>query len=174
MTTNEHHIPSSHDSLVAATAVCKVLDELGINYVEVEHQPLFTVDDARNVQMQIAGQGCKSILLRTKKRDRYLLVLLREDRRANTQAIASQVNCSHLSFANADELAKLLGLYPGAVSPFGIINDTENRVELLIDPCLVGQRLLFHPNTNTRTVSIAYDDLIKFIESRKHSYTLLN
>lgn len=91
MTTNEHHIPSSHDSLAAATAVCKVL-----------------------------------------------------------------------------------GLYPGAVSPFGIINDTENRVELLIDPCLVGQRLLFHPNTNTRTVSIAYDDLIKFIESQKHSYTLLN
>jgi len=174
MATNEHYIPSNHDSLAAATAVRKVLDELGINYVEIEHQPLFTVDDARNVQMQITGQGCKSILLRTKKRDRYLLVLLHEDHRANTQAIASQVNCSHLSFANVDELAKLLGLYPGAVSPFGIINDTENRVELLIDPCLVGQRLLFHPNTNTRTVSIAYDDLIKFIESRKHSYTLLN
>ena len=173
MTTNEHHIPSNHDSLAAAAAVRKVLDELRINYVEIEHQPLFTVDDARNVQMQITGQGCKSILLRTKKRDRYLLVLLHEDHRANTQAIASQVNCSHLSFANADELAKLLGLYPGSVSPFGIINDTNNRVELLIDPCLVGQRLLFHPNTNTRTVSIAYDDLIKFIENWKHSYRLL-
>lgn len=81
---------------------------------------------------------------------------------------------SHDSLAAATAVCKLLGLYPGAVSPFGIINDTENRVELLIDPCLVGQRLLFHPNTNTRTVSIAYDDLIKFIESRKHSYTLLN
>ena len=173
MATNEHYIPSNHDSLAAATAVRKVLDELGINYVEVEHQPLFTVDDARSVQMQITGQGCKSILLRTKKRDRYLLVLLHEDHRANTKAIASQVSCGHLSFANADELAKLLGLYPGAVSPFGIINDTKNRVELLIDPCLVGQRLLFHPNTNTRTVSIAYDDLIKFIESQGNSYRLL-
>ena len=173
MATNEHYLPSNHDNLAAATAVRKVLDELGINYVEIEHQPLFTVDEARDIQMKIGGLGCKSILLRTKKHDRYFLVLLHEDHRANTQAIASQVNCGHLSFANADELAKLLGLYPGAVSPFGIINDTENRVELLIDPCLVGQQLLFHPNTNTRTVSIAYDDLIKFIENWKHSYRLL-
>ena len=142
MATDQHQIPSSHDGQAAAVAVHEVLDRLGIKYTEIEHQPLFTVDEARDVQMQIAGQGCKSILLRTKKRDRYLLVLLREDRRANTQAIASQVSCGHLSFANANELAELLGLYPGSVSPFGIINDTNNRVELLIDPCLVGQRLL--------------------------------
>ena len=174
MTTDQHQIPGSHDGQAAAAAVHEVLDRLGIKYTEIEHQPLFTVDEARDVQMQIAGQGCKSILLRTKKCDRYFLILLHKNHRADTRAIASQVNCGHLSFANANELAELLGLYPGSVSPFGIINDTENRVELLIDPCLVGQRLLFHPNTNTRTVSIAYDDLIKFIESQEHNYALLD
>ena len=75
-----------------------------------------------------------------------------------------------MSFVREKELYDILGLVQGSVSPFGIINDRENKVTLIIDKDLIDKRLLFHPNVNTKTVSINYIDLIKFVEFEKHKY----
>ena len=172
--THPRYIPTDYDTDKAAQAVHQVLDNLKINYAEVQHTPIFTVEQAKATHINLPGLGCKSILLRTKKRDYYALVLLRDDHRADTRAIAQQVDCAHLSFANPEELMERLGLYPGTVSPFGIINDHNNTVEILIDSALVNNQLLFHPNANNRTISIAYSDLIKFMVHTGHSYRILD
>ena len=88
----------------------------------------------------------------------------------NIKEIANKVNTSHLSFASPEELKNILDLEPGSVTPLGIINDKNNKVTILIDSELKTKKILCHPNTNTKTVSIEFNDLIKFIEYEKHKY----
>ena len=84
--------------------------------------------------------------------------------------IASLLNVSHLSFASTEALKNILKLKQGSVTPLGIMNDRDNLVELVIDSDLKDKKVLVHPNTNTRTISIDFNDLIKFIEYEKHKY----
>lgn len=83
------------------------------------------------------------------------------------------MNEIHLSFARREELKKILGLEPGSVSPLGIINDKKNLVTLMIEKELKNKTLLVHPNVNTKTMSIRFEDLIKFIEQEKHKYIIM-
>ena len=157
-----------------ADTVHQYLDHLGITYAEIKHQPIFTVADAKSIDGLIAGQGCKSLLLTTKSHRHYFLVLVPDYARANIKLIAQLVGTPHLSFATSDELMHLLGLQPGSVSPFGLINDHNHLVKVIVDDRLVGQQLLFHPNTNCRTLSIQYNDLLKFINARHNPYQIIN
>lgn len=95
-----------------------------------------------------------------------------EDKHADTKAIARFAGTTRLSFATPEKLMEVLHLIPGSVSPLGIINDTENRVKLLLDADLVGKQVIFHPNTNTKSLSLHFDDLVRFIEHLGHTYTL--
>lgn len=146
----------------------EVLNNLNIEYKQVEHEPVYTVSEAKKVDMSLKGVGCKNLFLIDKKE--YYLVILEENKKANLKEIGKLVGKTHLSFVREKELYDILGLIPGSVSPFGIINDKENKVTLIIDKELKNKRLLFHPNTNTKTVSIEYTDLIKFIEFENHNY----
>lgn len=146
-----------------------VLKELNINYEEVEHTPVYTVQDVKDLKLTIKGTGCKNLFLKNKKKEYYLLIM-QEDKVADIKDIGKRANASHLSFGNETELKDILDLERGYCSPFGIINDTENKVVLIIDRELKGKKLLFHPNRNTATLSIDYKDLIKFIEYEKHEY----
>jgi len=150
-----------------------VLTDLGIIYEEIEHNPVYTVEQAQSIKSKISGVGCKNLFLTDRRRTKYLLVILEENKRANLKHIASIAEISHLSFVGNDEMYELLCLSPGSVSPFGIIHDKSNKVDLLIDFDLQGKKLLVHPNINTKTVSIAFDDLIKFIRYTNHCYTIL-
>ena len=149
-----------------------VLNELNINYEEVEHAPVYTVQDVKDLKMTIKGTGCKNLFLKNKKKEYYLLVM-QEDKVANIKDIGKRANASHLSFGNETELKEILNLERGSCTPFGIINDTENKVVLILDRELEGHRLLLHPNRNTATVAIEYKDLIKFIEHENHEYRLV-
>ena len=86
--------------------------------------------------------------------------------------IASVCGTSRLSFANSEKLFEILHLTPGSVSPFGIINDKANLVTLLIDTDLQGEKLLFHPNINTKTIAISFDDIMRFIMYTGHTVRL--
>lgn len=160
----------TNEAAAKAQAVHHVLDGLGINYAEIKHPPVFTASQAIAAMHDIDGQGCKSLLLTTKSHDRYILVLIPDTINADTKKIAKLVGSAHLSFASPKELKQLLDLTPGSVSPFGLINDNEGKVEAVIDQLLVDKQLLFHPNTNTRTVSISYNDLLRFITEYHHNY----
>lgn len=150
-----------------------ILEELEIVYDEIEHPPVFTVEEAQSLKERIDGVGCKNLLLTDNRREKFFLVVLEDRKKADLKEIAHLCGTSRLTFANASELNELLHLHPGSVSPLGIIHDTNCRVTLILDNDLIGKRLLFHPNTNTKTISIFYDDFIKFAESQGHSYIYL-
>lgn len=147
-----------------------ILSDLGIAYEEVEHDPVYTVEQAQSIKSKISGIGCKNLFLTDHRRTKYLLVILEESKQADLKQIAIVAETSRLSFASNEELHEILRLSPGSVSPFGIIYDKSNRVTLLIDADLRGKKLLFHPNINTKTLAISFDDIIRFIESTSHAY----
>lgn len=147
----------------------EILDKLNISYEEIEHEPVFTIEQAQNIKNKINGMGCKNLFL-TDKKGKYFLVIIEENKKANIKEIENIIGTRHLSFANNEELREILSLEQGSVTPFGIINDVENKVKLVIDNDLKDKKLLFHPNINTKTLSITHDDLIKFIEFEQHNY----
>ena len=150
----------------------EILDKLNIKYEEVEHEAVFTAEQAQFIKVEIEGIGCKNLFL-TDKKGKYFLVLMEDNKKANIKEIAKITGASHLSFASKDELEKILLLKQGSVTPLGIINDIENKVILVIEKELKDKKLLLHPNTNTKTIAINYKDLIKFIEFGKHKYILV-
>ena len=147
----------------------EIFKELNIEFEKMEHEPVFTVEQAKAIKNKIEGIGCKNLFL-TDKKGKYFLVILEENKRANIKEISGIVNVQHLSFASVSELKNILQLQEGSVTPFGIINDVNNKVLLVIDKDLKNKKLLFHPNVNNKTISINYDDLIKFIQFEKHDY----
>lgn len=147
-----------------------LFDELDIKYDEVSHKAVYTVDEAINEKISdlIDGVECKNLFV--KSRTNYYLILIDSNKRANLKEIQVLLNESKLSFANEEELKEILGVGLGSVTPMGIINDTLLKVILLIDKDLIGRKILVHPNVNFKTISIEYNDLIKFIEYLRHKY----
>lgn len=147
----------------------EVFEKLNIVFEEKEHQPVTTIEEALMIADMIEGLGTKCLFLQDKKKHYYLLIA-EENKRINIKEIAHIVGKSSLSFASAERLMEVMGLEAGSVTPFGIINDADKKVTILIDEELKNQKLLFHPNTNCKTISVEFDDLIKFIDFEEHSY----
>lgn len=149
-----------------------VFKKLDINYKEVSHKAVFTVEEAKFIKESIEGVGCKNLFL-TDKKNHYFLLVLEENKRADIKSIAKIAGVSSLSFASDDALFKILGVRPGSVTPLGIIHDRECLVNLFIDRNLCNKKILVHPNVNTKTVSIECSDLIKFIDYLNHNYIFI-
>ena len=135
------------------------LDELGIDYTEVTHPAVTTMEAAQFVRTLIDGTPIKNLFL-TNRKGNYYLVLMSEDRRADLKALAQIIGTGRLSFANADDLRRVLNL-------------ADQQVEVLVDTALAGQRLLMHPNTNTKAMSPEYGDLLRFIGHTGHGYRFI-
>ena len=146
-----------------------IFKKLGIEYEETTHPPVYTVEQIGKIPLNIIGTGCKNLFL-TDHHQTYLLVILEEHKQADLKKIAKAAGTKRLSFASDKALLELLGLSPGSVSPFGLMHDPDKQVRTVIDASLVGKRLLFHPNVNTKTIAVWYDDLIRFIEFTGHKY----
>ncbi len=140
------------------------LRELGIEYSRHEHPPVATVDEAEEHWTGIDGTHCKNLFLRNQKGSRHYLVVLTASKRADLRAVADQIGDGKLSFASAERLMAHLGVTPGSVSPFGLINDREHAVRVVLDrDFLNAARLAFHPNINTRTFTLAASDFTRFL-----------
>lgn len=152
--------------------IYNILDELNIKYEQIEHKPVFTIEEAleEKIPDKINGIECKNLFVKNK--DNYYLIFMEASKRANLKELAKFLSKSKLSFSNEKELKEILNLNIGSVTPIGIINDKNNLVVLLIDKDLKGKKVLVHPNTNTKTMSIEYEDLIKFIEYTNHKYII--
>ena len=148
----------------------KILKELNIEYEEVSHEKVMTVEEAMKLENMIDGIGSKNLFLTDKKN--YYLIILEENKRANIKELVNILGCKKLSFASSERLKEVLDLEEGSVTPFGIINDKDNKVVLVIDRDLVGKRLLFHPNTNTKTMSIDFKDIEKIFNYTNHKYII--
>lgn len=144
--------------------VLETLDKLGISYVRHEHPPVFTVEEAEQHWEGISGAHCKNLFLRNKKGNRHYLVVLESSKRADLKALERQLGEDRLSFASSERLMRYLGLEVGAVSPFGLLNDSRKEVRVVIDQDLKNaEGVNFHPNVNTATVGLSFSDFQKFL-----------
>ena len=150
--------------------VFDALDALGIPYERYEHPAVFNSEDAEVHWTPIGGTPVKNLFLRNKKGNRHYLVILGIEKRADLRQLAKIIGDDRFSFGSPERLMEKLGLTPGSVSPFGLLHAGSRDVQVIIDNDLRGaERLLFHPNINTGTVTIAFADLERFFGSRGHS-----
>ena len=149
--------------------VYRILKNLDIPYTKHEHPPVYTVEEAEQHWGNIRGAHCKNLFLRNKKGKNHYLVIAKIDKKVDLKALTGRLGEDRLSFASPERMMRYLGLRPGAVSPFGLINDKENEVVVLIDRDLKeASRVNFHPNVNTATVGITFADFEKFLKHCKN------
>lgn len=146
--------------------VLKKLQELNIEYKEIEHIPVFTIEDMDNLgNIFENAKICKNLFVRDQKGKRHFLIVMPEEKRAPLSEIAEKIGSSKLSFASNERLMKYLKLTPGSVTPLAIINDEENAVEVIFDEDLKKEKLLgVHPCVNTSTILITPSNLEKYVK----------
>lgn len=140
------------------------LDSLSIAFTRYAHPPVFTVEEAVRHWSSIEGCHCKNIFLRNKKGSRHFLAVMIHTKTLDIQGLSRSLKEDRLSFASAERLQRYLGLEAGSVSPFGLIHDANRDVQVVLDSDLKRcDRISFHPNVNTATVTIAFADFEKFL-----------
>jgi Ala-tRNA(Pro) deacylase len=148
------------------TAVIARLGELGIPFTRYEHPPLATVEEAVVHWKGIDAAHFKNLFLRNQKGDRHYLVVVEHLKKVDLQRLAAQIGDGKLSFASPERLKAHLGLAPGSVSPFGLINDASHAVRVFLDADMgAAARVSFHPNLNTATFVITTADFRRFLEA---------
>lgn len=141
------------------------LDELKIKYEVMSHPAVYTTEDMDTLGITQQHNVCKNLFLRDYKGKRHFIAVLDKDKHADLKKIREQLGTTALSFASEERLEKNLQLCKGAVTPFGVINDKDCAVEVVFDKDLVGKKNLgFHPNENTATVWVSFDDMKRVIE----------
>jgi len=141
------------------------LDRLGIEHQTTQHPPIFTVDEGRGWHDKIPGTHCKSLFLTDGKGGFWLVVIL-EDKRADLGKIAKRIGAGRLSFAKPKMLAEILGLTPGSVTPFALLNDADKRVKIILDEeMLACEKITNHPLHNAASTTLRSADFLKFIKA---------
>jgi Ala-tRNA(Pro) deacylase len=149
----------------------QLLDELHIAYEYIEHPPAPTIEIAKQYWAGHDAQHCKNLFFRNHKGNRHYLVILNCDRDMAIHDIEKQLHQGKLSFASEARMDKYLGVKPGSVTPFGLINDAEQHVTVFLDQTLQqAEKLSFHPCINTASLIIKKDDLIKFLDYCGNEY----
>jgi len=150
------------------------LDELGIATDTVTHEPVFTVAEAKRVRGQLEGGHCKSLFLRNKKGAMWLFVLF-EDSEIDLRSLGDSLGAGRFGFASRERLDRYLGVIPGAVTPFAVINDEGGEVTVVLERGLLGTNPLhFHPLDNGQTTAISPKDLLRFLEATGHPPVLVD
>ena len=145
------------------------LAELGIATRTVEHPAVFTVKEARRYRGDLPGTHTKSLFLRDKKGAMWMVVCL-ENRAVDLKSLAGRLGAKHLSFGSPERLLRHLGVIPGAVSPFAVINDADQVVKVVLDrEVLARDPVNLHPLDNAKTTAIAGADLLRFLEAVGHA-----
>lgn len=156
----------------------KVLDklkELEISYDMYEHPPLPTIEMALEYWKDLPSTHCKNLFFRNHKGNKHYLVVFECHQQMAIHQIEKMLKQGKLSFASEQRMEKYLGLRPGSVSPFGLINDTEKHVKLFLDKNLKDAPLLsFHPNDNSASLVVKNEDFIKFLEWWGGEYEFLD
>ena len=167
---SESRVPHLLDGRPAATAqaLLALLDDLSIAHTTVSHDPVFTVDEARAVRGDLIGSHSKNLFLRNKA-GRMWLVTCEESRRLDLKSLAQRLGAKRFSFASAERLMHYLGVSPGAVTPFAVMNDHTNAVTMVVDSALLRDETVnFHPLVNSMTTSLSGPDLSRFLSAVSH------
>ncbi len=162
------------DSPLTPEQLFGYLADLGIQVTTVEHPPLYTVEESQRLRGRIAGAHTKNLFLRDRK-DNHFLLTVEEDAQVDLKQVHHLIGASgKVSFGKPEMLMELLGVTPGAVTAFGVVNDTANLVTMVFDERLMRHPLInAHPLINTATTTIARDDLLRFAEATGHQPLVL-
>jgi Ala-tRNA(Pro) deacylase len=160
--------PAGREDLFARLA------DLAIETTTREHPPVFTVEEARALRGEIPGAHCKNLFLKDKNDVLWLIVCL-EDRRVDLKALPVRIGSGRLSFGRPELLRRTLGIDPGAVTPFALINAPPGSVNIVLDAEMMRHDLLnYHPLENCATTTITAADLLKFIRSCGHDAKIID
>lgn len=152
----------------------ELFEKLSVRFEYHEHPPLATIEDAKIHWKDYNSGRCKNIFFRNHKGDRHYLVILEHLQQLDIKELEKRLRQGKLSFASDKRLKKYLGVEPGSVTPFGLINDNEKNVTLFIDETLKEfDRLTFHPNINTASIVISKTDFLKFLEYTGNNYEFI-
>lgn len=152
----------------SSTELFARLDALGIAHSTVTHPPLFTVEESKRLRGDIPGAHTKNLFLKCKKGNLWLVVT-RESTRIELKYLHRLIGSGRLSFGKPELMREVLGVEPGSVTPFALINDTETRVSVILDTAMMAcDPLNFHPLDNTATTAISSEALLSFIASCGH------
>ncbi len=158
----EEELPTSPDALM------RKLDDLGISYQKHEHEAVFTVAESEKLESGIPGTHCRNLFVRDKKKKMFLVVLPNEVQ-VDMKKLAPVIGSDRLSFGSADRLWQYLGVRPGSVCPFSIVNDTDKDVKIVLDKGMMESGLVnYHPLVNTMTLTLSPADLLTFIKDCGH------
>ena len=150
------------------------LNEKGLEFSWYTHPEAPTIEIARQHWKQDGSKHCKNLFFRNHKGNRHYLVVLDCERDLDIHDLEKRLHQGKLSFASPQRMEKYLGLQPGSVSPFGLINDTENHVHLFLDTNLQQQdSLSFHPNDNHATVVIAFKEFMRYLDIVGNSFEFI-
>ena len=145
------------------------LTELGIEFDLHHHKAVFTVAEAEAVERDISGTKCRNLFLRDKKKNNFLVVL-ENSMAVDIKKLQPLIGADKLSFGSAERLFEYLGVRPGSVCPYAIINDKNNDVKIILEKSMLeGSRVNYHPLVNTMTIGTTPADLVRFIESTGHT-----
>lgn len=150
-------------------ALMNYLQGMGIEFQLHHHKAVFTVAEAETVEHDIPGTHCRNLFLRDKKKQNFLVVL-RNETRVDIKKLQSLIGADKLSFGSADRLWDYLGVRPGSVCPYAIINDRGGEVRIFLDKSMMNtDRVNYHPLINTMTIGTTPENLLRFIESTGHT-----
>lgn len=157
--------------MLGQQAVYDKLAELNIGFDYLEHPEAPTIEIARQYWEGFEGTHCKNLFFRNHKGNRHYLVIVHCDKQLDIHSLEKVLGQGKLSFASAQRMEKYLGLKPGSVSPFGLINDVEHHVYVFLDANLRNaRRLSFHPNDNRASLSVAFDDFVRYMDATGNAY----
>ena len=154
--------------MVSKQEIYDLLKKKGIWHENTEHKAVFNMEELDSILLPYPEADAKNLFVRDDKRRSYYLITVKGDKRVDLKEFRRNQGTRSLTFAKADELAAILGLIPGAVTPFGLLNDTEKKVVFYLDETFWdgSGRIGVHPNDNTATVWMKAEDLVQII--REH------
>lgn len=159
----------------ASDIVFKSLDDLGIKYKLIKHPPAITTEDADKYIEGHSGVRTKTLFLRNRKKKKFYLIIMDDNKKVNIKKLEAILEDKGLGFCSDDLLMKKLGLEPGIVSIFGLINNREKDVKVIIDEEIINEEIFtFHPNVNIMTIFINKDDMLSYIEKQGYIYNIIN
>lgn len=149
-----------------------LLDRLGVEYERIDHEPAMTMEDCKEVDQLLEAVICKNLFLCNRQKTAFYLLMIPDTKVFHTKDLSAQIGSARLSFAKPEYMEEFLDITPGSVSVMGLMNDTEHRVQLLIDEdVLDGEYIGCHPCINTSSIRFKVKDLIeKVIPAMGHDF----
>lgn len=160
---------------ITKESIYKYLDNLNIKYRKIEHKAVYTMEETASLNIDNNNEVVKNLFIRDDKKNNYFLVLISGNKCINLKELRSNLNLRPLTFASEEDLEKYLGLKKGSVTILGILNDTEHKVQVLIDNDIKHfKEVGVHPNENTASIWLSLEDIERILKLNNTNYKYIN